>query len=458
MAEIRQFKAEHYDKHWQRKLIQIIMEDRMFADQIGEVLNSDMFELAGYQEFVKIVYTYREKYGEFPSYEIMVSQINGQIDDHSDMLIKEMRGLLSSLRAEEKNPRDFESVKAESVEFCRLETVKEAMVESIDMLQSGNLEPILKRMGEAFLLGTSNDLGHDYQRDLEERYGEDTRNYIATGHEQLDRILDGGHGRDEIGIVIGPSGAGKSFLLANFAAHALERGRNVVYYTLELSKEKTAKRFDAYFTGIPINDLRDNLSRVREVVKEVKGELIVKFYPSKFASVQTIKNHLEKVTRTRWKPDLVIVDYIDLVKPSSRYTEKRHELEGIVEDLRGIASYFNTALWTATQANRAGAKSDLVVGEDVAEAFSKVFAADIVLTITRTTSMKEEGKAKYFIYKNRNGVDGIIFNGTLTPTTASVSFGERSNAEEEKQISRDRLTNLKKDLLREKSSAFMELS
>ena len=64
------------------------------------------------------------------------------------------------------------------------------------------------------------------------------------------------------------------------------------------------------------------MHNIFEEIQDVPGKLVVKEYPTRSASVQTIKSHLEKMGTRDHKPDLIIVDYGDLIKPiSSRKDE-----------------------------------------------------------------------------------------------------------------------------------------
>ena len=190
----------------------------------------------------------------------------------------------------------------------------------------------------------------------------------------------GGLGTGELCVVIAPTGAGKSHVLVHLGAQALKQGKNVVHFTLELSDTAVARRYDACITGINLDNLIDEKEAIFEKVQDVDGQLIVKEYPTKSASPVTIKNHLERIRQTQMEIDMVIVDYGDLLRGASvgKNTEKRHELESIYEDLRGIAQEFNCPLITASQTNRKGLNEEVITMESISEAFNKCFVADFI--------------------------------------------------------------------------------
>jgi len=203
--------------------------------------------------------------------------------------------------------------------------------------------------------------------------------------------------------------SGKSQAMVHMGSAALKQGKNVIYYTLELQDTVVASRFDACITGININDLPNHKEHVLEGIKNVKGKLIVKEYPSKSASTVTIKNHLEKLKNHGFTPDMIIVDYADLLRPAVREKEKRQELESIYEELRGIAQMFDCTMLTCSQTNRSAINAEVITMEAISEAFNKCFVADFICTISRTLKDKASNEGRMYIAKNRNGPDGMVF-------------------------------------------------
>jgi replicative DNA helicase len=190
---------------------------------------------------------------------------------------------------------------------------------------------------------------------------------------------------------------------------ALQAGLNVVHYTLELQDKVVALRYDSCITGITLQDVKEQKEQVWEGIKDVRGKLILKEYPTKSATTNTIKNHLEKLKRKDFRIDMVIVDYGDLLKPISAQREKRNELESIYEELRGLAQTYGCTLWTASQTNRSGLNAEVITMESISEAFNKCFVADFIFTVSRTIKDKNTNEGRIFVAKNRNGPDGLVF-------------------------------------------------
>ena len=144
-----------------------------------------------------------------------------------------------------------------------------------------------------------------------------------------------------------------------------------------------------------MGDLHAFQEQILEKVQDIEGRLIVKEYPTKSATTETLKNHLYKLKQRGIEPDLLIVDYGDLLKPVNNFKEKRYELGSIYEELRAIAKVNECPLWTASQTNRSGLNAEVITMESISEAFNKCFVADFICTVSRTYEEEhEEGEQK----------------------------------------------------------------
>ena len=339
-----------YGKAFQEGLVQIIYEDRPFADQITEVLNINFLELEYLRVFVSRILGYRERYSTHPSIEAVITILRTDLDDEDEVVRNQVREYFAKITAKE--PTDVKYIKEQSLDFCRKQNLKEAMMKSVGLLQSCSFDEISKTINDSLKLGSDNNFGYDYLADFEERFVPKHRLPVTTGWKQIDDICGGGLGKSELGVVIAPTGAGKSFCLVHLGAQALKEGKVVVHYTLELGDTIIATRYDSCLTGYPLSDIINFKDEVYEEIKDIEGKLIVKEYPTKSASTNTIKSHLNKLIKRGLKPGMIIVDYADLLKPVVVRKEKRNELESIYEELRGISTEFSCPIWTASQTNR----------------------------------------------------------------------------------------------------------
>lgn len=700
-----------FGKSFQERLAQLILDDASFANQVGEVLDFNFFELKYLQLFVKLIYDYKEKYKKHPNRPSFETVLRNDLKDENEIVQKKIREFFARIVSGNVKSVDEEYIKEKSLDFCRKQKLREAFVKSIDLMDTAEFDEISKLVNEALKLGSDNDVGYQFIDQFEDRYMFKARNPVPTQWDVVDRLIQGGLGSGELGVVIAPTGchakgtklimfdgsfkkvedirvgdilmgpdskprlveqlcrgrekmyeikpkkgnsfvvnenhilslkrtqdgtfksgtivnlsvkeyleksktfkhihklyrvgadfeekelsippyimgtmlgdgsvcngnvtfkrdkknpimekmefyslrdkrsadkfipfdyktssrqqrlellaglmdtdgslsrggydyisksrklaedvayvarslglaayvsecektirscdfvgtyfrvyisgecsvipsklerkqaskrrqkknvlmtgfevfetgtddfygfhlsgdhlylmedftvthnSGKSMVLTAIGAAAVKQGKNVVHYTLELSDETIGLRYDANISGISLGALKPMKDDVFEEIKDIPGKLIIREYPTKSASTETLKNHLERLVQRGFDPDVVIVDYGDLLRPRRYSKEKRNDLETIYEELRALGQHFKCPVWTASQTNRSGLNAEVITMESISEAFSKCFVADFIFSCSRTILDKQSNSGRYFIAKNRFGPDGII--------------------------------------------------
>ena len=438
----------HFGKNFQEALCLLMLEDRPFADQIMEVFDITFLELGYLRLFTSKVMEYREKYGVHPTKKIMATVIKSDMDKENEAIQKQVRDYFARIMTAG-TLKDSEFIKDKALDFCRKQKLKGAMLKSVDLLQTCSFDEISKIINDALVLGSDSNFGYDYLKDFEERFEIKARNPVSTGWSEIDSISGKGLGNGELGVVVAPTGAGKSMVLTHLGAQALLRGVTVVHYTLELSDTTIASRYDSCITGVGLSDLHSFKELIYEKVQDVKGQLIVKEYPTKSASTRTIKNHLEKLVNRGIEPGLIIVDYGDLLRPVTVRKEKRTELESIYEEMRCIAQEFQCPVWTASQTNRSGLNAEVITMESISEAFSKCFVADFIFTVSRTMEDKTSNTGRVYVAKNRNGPDGLVYPIFMDTSNVKIRVLPPSDKEEDELTAKSQ-----SDILKEKYKKF----
>ena len=446
MTEREKSNFSHYGTKFQEGLVQLILDDRVFADQIIEVFDYDFLELSYLRSFVRLIFDYREKYGIHPSRDTMMTVVRAELENESEVSKKQIRDFFSRLST---SPEEFETapyIKEVSLEFCRKQNVKKAMMKCVELVKTSSFDEIAKTITDSINLGSSNEVGYDYIADFEKRFQLKTRNPVSTGWLSVDSISVGGLGSGELGVCIAPTGAGKSMALVHLGAEALRQGRTVVHYTLELSDTVVATRYDSCITGIPLKSIFHKKEEVYDKIQEIDGKLIIKEYPTKSANTNTLRTHLEKLARRGADIGMVIVDYGDLLKPVSTQREKRNELETIYEELRAIAQIHDCPVWTASQTNRSGLNAEVITMESISEAFNKCFVADFIFSLSRTVEDKNTNSGRIFVAKNRNGPDGLVYPIFMDTSNVKIRIQSQTGqtiAQASSQIVKDQAQSLK---------------
>jgi replicative DNA helicase len=402
-----------YGQSFQQKIFQAMLADRAWSAQMQEVFNPKFFDLK-YLEYLSDKYfAYGKKYKDYPSLQLLATIIKDDLKTTgTDTALREQ--IVDYLKKIQSNPNpaDLPFVKEKTLEFCKKQALKTALEQAVDLVATSKYESIVDVVKTAVSVGTVASVGHDLFEDIEARFVSLERRVVPTGLPQLDAkdILQGGLGRGELGVVIAPTGVGKSHFLTSLGCHALRMGLNVLHYTFELSEAKTGIRYDSNLVDMDSNEVMENKEKVIEYYNTHKhGRLIIKLYPPNTATIYTLRAHVEKLALKGFRPDVVLIDYADIMRSSRQYDSLRHELKLIYEELRSYAEELGVPFWTASQSNKDGADSEVIDLSNMSEAYGKAFVADLVVSISRRAQEKSTGFGRLYIAKNRAGRDGILY-------------------------------------------------
>jgi len=394
-----------YGHSFQTKLIGSVLTDVVFISQVYDILKEEYFESASIKWIVKKCFTYYNEYKKIPTIDVL-KVYTDRVDD--ELLRQE---IISTLRESIKqiDASDLEFVKNETVSFCKNQELKSAILQSVEYLKLEKYDAIKEIIDRALKVGMSNNIGLDYLEDIEPRYTTDARSPIPTGWPVLDTLLKGGLSAGELGVFVASSGGGKSWILTNIGAHAIKHNYTVFHYSLELNESYSGLRYDAVISGISLDKLPIHKDRLPEILKDVPGKLYIKWYPMRSISLMGLRAHIEKSKLIGIVPDLIVIDYADLLKYTGTSDKEEHILKSLYEDLKGFAGELQVPVWTVSQANREGLDADVLEANKISSAYSKIFPADFVASLSRKRQDKLANTARMHVIKNRFGADGMTF-------------------------------------------------
>ena len=408
---------------FQSKIIASLLRDVKFIQTINDILEPDMFDSDSNKWLVKVIRDYFYEYKKQPTLDVLKYKLD-EIDN--DVLkvgvVDKLRDVWQNIEA-----TDLEFVEEQTLDFCKNQTLKGAILNSVELLENKDYDGIKSIIDEAMKAGSTRDLGHDYLVSLEDRLTQSARITVKTPWDIVNEIIDGGLGVGELGVVVAPAGIGKSWTLQCIGAGALRDGKTVVHYTLELNENYVGLRYDSIFSGVTTANIKYYKEDVKSKLEKLPGKLLIKYFPTKSASVQTISAHLKQIELSGVKPDLVIVDYADILLPLGHFREKRHALGTIYEDLRSVAGELEIPIWTASQANRSALEEDVIGADKIAEDYSKVMTADFVMSMSRKVEDKIANTGRFHVIKNRFGIDGITYPSTINTNIGLVKIHESSS-------------------------------
>lgn len=422
-----------YGFSFQVKVLSSMFGDRTFLQQIADIIRPEYFESDANRWILDTIVEHFRQYKSLPTKDVFKVKLSELPDDVLQVsIVEQLKEVFKYVESD-----DLNFVKEEILKFCKNQEIRNAIMSSVDLLKRGDYDSIKSTIDSAMKAGADTNVGHEYKSQVIMRYTESSRHTIETGWDVVDDLMDGGLAPGELGIVMAPAGIGKSWCLINIGANAIKAGKRVLHYTLELNESYVGQRYDSVITGIAAQNLKNHVDTIESKLNSIEGDLIIKHYPTKSVGIMGIKAHIEKTIMNGKTPDLIIVDYADLLKVNSK---ERHEaLEELYEELRGMGGEYNVPVWSATQANRSAAEEDVIEADKVASSYGKIMVSDFIMSLSRKTADKLSGTGRVHIVKNRFGPDGITF-----PSNINTSNGQFQLFEPDSQQGKQTSTNMKK--------------
>ena len=396
----------------QRGIIYLAKSDVGFLTQAMPMVKGEYFEYPSHQKMYNIIVDYYVKYKKLPSDDFILEDVkkvktsNELFSDYRDELT-----LINNLDEKSINNEDYILDLVEG--FAKEQSLKDAIIRSAEMVKSKKYEEIEPIMRDAMTVSRNVDLGLDYFSEIEERWARLNTDSNSAEHrtifESLNEALEGGLASKELAMVVAPPGVGKSLYLANQAVRSCLDGSNVLYISLEMAEDRVAQRLDSIFSRIRqdqlkdrCDDLKDRLNQVTSTVPD-RGKLKIKEFPTKRASVNQVRAYLNQLSNyENFCPDVIIVDYLELLATDSDMAEYQSQ-ERLAQELRGLAIEHKCLVWTATQTNREGKKVRLITDTELADSYGKTRVCDLVISINQDEEEFDKGKSRIYIIKSRNG-------------------------------------------------------
>lgn len=413
-------KLSQYGKPFQVKVLGSLLTDKGFLLTVRDTLQEEYFDADAHKWILKEIVNYFDKYHTTITMDVLKIEL---VKIENDVLKTAIREELRN--SYEASQQDLEYVQEEFTTFCKNQKLKQALMDSADLLNQGDYDSIRGMIEAALKAGMDKNIGHEYLKDVESRYREDYRPTIPTPWKVMNENFQGGMGPGDLGIVFGNPGGGKSWMMVAMAAHAVQQGFNIIYYTLELGEDYVGKRFDCYFTGYSIDEVNKHRDKVEAAIEKLPGRLIVKEYPPKQASVTTVKSHIQKCEDMGFKADMVIIDYVDYLRgPSKKFAERKDEIDDVFVAVKGLAKDLKIPVLTPSQVNRMGAKDQIIEGDKAAGSYDKLMVADFAISLSRQKEDKVNGTGRIHIMKNRYGMDGMTYNALVDTNNGHIDISD----------------------------------
>ena len=403
-----------------------------FFSQIVPILKPNYFDFPAYKNIFIGVRDYYDKYRKLPSDSILPDYIATNVSGSLDEGIDYESAIMDINQMDKTIMEDREFILDAVEKFARNRAMDLAVRKSVAILnEEGDIAQVEELVKEALLINRNVDVGQDYFDDVTSRL---LRSYESSGEikfptvfPQHNRNLEGGLSRKELAIVAAPPGVGKSLYLVNQGATAIFDGRSVLYISCEMSQDKIAGRFDSVLTEIKNSTLKQPKaqlklkSRLNEVHTKTNGRLIIKEFPTGMSNTNQLRALLVQLRLHKdFVPDVIIVDYLELLRPNRIIDSEYLAQQRIAEELRGLAVEHNALLWTATQTNRQARRVSIITDAELGDSYGKVRPADWVISLNQNQEEYDEGVMRVFVMKARDSKQHYLINVSVDYSTLQM--------------------------------------
>ena len=382
-----------YNLDLQKLFLEILLHDAQLFVRVQAIYDPENFD-RGLQSVAQFMQQYSEDYRSLPSIKQILVGTGIKLDPVPDDITESY---------EEWFLTEFEG-------FSRRKALERAILSCADLIEKGQYDPVEKIIKDAVQVSLVRDLGTDYFADPRARLMslKNNNGQVSTGWPSLDQYLYGGFNRGELEIFAAQSGGGKSLVMQNVSVNWFSTGLSGAYITLELSEELCAMRIDSMLANVSSREIfrdLDNVEMKIRIAAKKSGDFYIKYLPAQ-SSVNQIRSYARELQiRTGKKLDFLVVDYLDLVMPSTvkvNASDFFTKDKFVAEELRNLAKELNLVLVTAAQFNR-GAQEEIEFNHShISGGISKVNTCDNFLGIYTSRAMKERGKYQLQLLKTRN--------------------------------------------------------
>lgn len=392
---------------FEKLLIYYLFKDEDVREKVVPYLEPELFLNHTNIQIIKEIKKFIGKYENFPkvselklfinsteTYESLIEIMNIDVSDYSkDFILEQI----------EENFR-------KSLLTNSMVAINEKMNDS-----TSNMQDWPEKIREALAFSFDTNIGTSFLEDCEKMYDEmhNKDNVVSTGIKALDELTEGGSHEKTLNLILAGINVGKSLSLCSLSCGFLAQNKNVLYLSLEMSEQKIFERIIANMFDIDLVNLKqmDKLAFLRKyenIRKKLKSNLVAIQYGAKSLNSAKIRAVLKELwNKKKFKPDIIVVDYLGLMSTNSKSKDANsyNELKTISEELRAIAVEENMIIWSAMQVNRGGIKSAELDVTDIADSIGTAATADLILGLTTNDELKQAGRYSAMIIKNRYGLN-----------------------------------------------------
>jgi replicative DNA helicase len=235
---------------------------------------------------------------------------------------------------------------------------------------------------------------------------------IPSGFYELDRLTNGFEGGELVIIGARPA-MGKTAFALNIAYNVAKAGKKVLFFSLEMTKKQLSLRMNSMISEVPLHKIKSGMLSENDVEKIANSYIENAGVLRKIDLVDNISylHDIMKISYSVDNVDLIIIDYLQLIKTKDKYQMRYQELADIVNTLKFLSKDLNVPVIALAQVNREVEKKvdKRPTLADLRESGDIEATADVVIFLHREGYYKgnnDDNTAEVIVAKNRNGENG----------------------------------------------------
>lgn len=441
-------------------LVTMIRYPELFIG-MSEIIDYGYFTGVNSQLACKLMQTFYKKHGNYPTFTQLANQIQAASRKDGDDRAVEAVAYVQKLSEIEVRTKEF--YRDEAVGFARQRALILAATDVAKTIQEGK-EPgsdIVKKFQDALsvgqnLLNKGYLLKQDYLKIIDKLTEKDYGTF--TGYDLFDTVLwKRGWGPGWLVVPLAPPKRYKSMFCLNLAVNmATKMGYDVIYYACEINEELAALRLFQNLTGASVDELYDDPDRFKRkvhsqlVAKFGQGNILIKHYPAKSASISDIRAHaISSIQAFNLKPKAIFIDYAETVNSTSsgdKNVPAHRQVADVYTEARALGSELGCCVVMPDRCNREAVDQATPSMDSFQGAFEKAGIVDIAIGLCGTAEEYDRGDVRYFVVLNRHGEGGTHIRGKVDrkkmrmSVDAELSSYETREVEEQVKVERDNKT------------------
>ncbi len=414
-----------FGPEWQRLFAKLLVEDDNLAQVVGPHIEPKYFELEGAQWLWATYKSHSQRYGGPPSWMALREQARRMDPSVRDTYVLAVEQIQNTATQDEHWVRDG------AVEWVRRNVFARAWHSTRDIFNSRGVDAaydeLMGQLAPFNEIITGESITESWH--FEELQARQARRWesqmhstmTGTGIPELDHLLGGGVEKGTLNLAMAYSKVGKTTWLINLGRVATRAyHRKVAHFYFEGTADQIQNRYDASFSAELYNAVKrgemgsERYKALFDEYSYLRGLLYIRGFTDNWSyTIEDVWEALERLRRKwGWDPDVLILDYLDLIKGRGTYRNDLDSNAAAYRDGKTLSTKRQGyAIWSAAQATKPqddayDTRPHVLKSPNLGGRYEKVKVADLLLSLNATLDERVAGWMRLWVEAVRDNPAG----------------------------------------------------